>query len=604
MGGALMRRWTSAAPGATKERHDLPRGRAAHDGVVDDHQAAAADLFAQRAELHVDAALAHRLRWLDEGPAGVAVLDHALPVGQAAGLGIAGRGRGAGVGDRDDRVGVDRRLAGQRLAHPPPRLVEVATHEVRVRSGEVDELEDAEVLLRLGEADRARAAGLAEDDHLARLDLAHDLGADDVQGGRLGGDHPGLGLARDAAQDERPEAMRIADADDAVLVHDDQRVGARDLRQHGQQRGHDVVAGHIGEERREQLRVARATDALAAAGQAFEQLARVDQVAVVPDRHRPLGPQAIGRLGVLPEGRAGRRVAAVGDRQVAAQRWQAAFVEDLGDHAEVLVDHHALAVADGHAGRLLAAMLEREEGQRREAGRLLARGMDADDAAHRLRPPRRAPVAARTATRGRAPAASTSRASATPAPRSSAAPVARSPTRSMVSRWPPTRPSRRTGRPKLIALARQRLPRGRVDGHHDAARALAEEVDRWCRPDGDLQPGAEPRPDGALRERHGQAAAARRPGPRQAGRREPPPGATAGAPPRAPGRGPAARRPVRRRRAPRRPSPPARATPRRRGRSGRPPVGRRVTRRRSTSSSRPTMPIWAVGRMDPDEAAL
>ena len=72
----------------------------------------------------------------------------------------------------------------------------------------------------------------------------------------------------------------------------------------------------------------------------------------------------------------------MGDGEVAAQRWQAPLVEDLGDHAQVLVDHHALAVADGHAGRLLAAMLEGEERERGQPGRLLAGRVDADDAAH------------------------------------------------------------------------------------------------------------------------------------------------------------------------------------------------------------------------------
>ena len=48
-----------------------------------------------------------------------------------------------------------------------------------------------------------------------------------------------------------------------------------------------------------------------------EQLAGVDEVAVVADRERPPRPQAVRRLGVLPDRRAGRRVAAVGDRQAA-----------------------------------------------------------------------------------------------------------------------------------------------------------------------------------------------------------------------------------------------------------------------------------------------
>ena len=43
--------------------------------------------------------------------------------------------------------------------------------------------------------------------------------------------------------------------------------------------------------------------------------------------------------------------------QIAAQRLEASLVEDLVDEAKILVDHHAVAVADRDAGRLLATML-------------------------------------------------------------------------------------------------------------------------------------------------------------------------------------------------------------------------------------------------------
>ena len=93
----------------------------------------------------------------------------------------------------------------------------------------------------------------------------------------------------------------------------------------------------------------------------LEQVARVDEVAVVADGERPARPEPVGRLGVLPDRRAGRRVAAVGDRELAAQARQASLVEDRADHPEVLVEHQLLAVADRQPGRFLAAMLEREQ---------------------------------------------------------------------------------------------------------------------------------------------------------------------------------------------------------------------------------------------------
>ena len=99
----------------------------------------------------------------------------------------------------------------------------------------------------------------------------------------------------------------------------------------------------VGEERRQELRVGRRRQPGAAALELVEQLAGVDEVAVVADGERPARPEPERRLGVLPDRRAGRRVAAVGDREVAAERRQAPLVEDLGDHPEVLVEHEDLA---------------------------------------------------------------------------------------------------------------------------------------------------------------------------------------------------------------------------------------------------------------------
>ena len=52
---------------ARVEEHldDLPRRRAAHDRVVDDHEPLAGDLV-ERVELHPDPLLAHALLGLDE----------------------------------------------------------------------------------------------------------------------------------------------------------------------------------------------------------------------------------------------------------------------------------------------------------------------------------------------------------------------------------------------------------------------------------------------------------------------------------------------------------------------------------------------------------
>ena len=184
------------------------------------------------------------------------------------------------------------------------------------------------------------------------------------------------------AQHERPEAVRIAHPDDVLLVEDRQRVGALDHRQHPLQRLDRVARRIVRQERRQQLGVRGRGQARFAALEVREQLAGVDEVAVVADRDRPAVAQPEGRLGVLPDRGAGGGVAAVGNRQRAAQARQSALVENLGDEAELLIEHQLLAVADRYPGRLLAAVLEREDAERGDAGSIRPRDHRAEDAAH------------------------------------------------------------------------------------------------------------------------------------------------------------------------------------------------------------------------------
>ncbi len=91
----------------------------------------------------------------------------------------------AGLGHAHDDVGVDRRLLGQRLAHALAGAVDLAAVQHAVGSSEVHELEQAELgvdPLR-GERPQRPDAGGVDDDHLARLDLADEVRADDVEGG-------------------------------------------------------------------------------------------------------------------------------------------------------------------------------------------------------------------------------------------------------------------------------------------------------------------------------------------------------------------------------------------------------------------------------------
>src|SRR5664280_154106 len=136
-------------------------------------------------------------------------------------------------------------LAGELDSHLAPRLVEVDPLHVGIRAGEVDQLEDAECGRRGREADRDRRPARLEDDDLARLHVADVLGADDVEARRLRAQDPALCAVgvipeaerarlgrREPAQDERPEPVRVADADHPPLVEDHQAVGAARRRQH------------------------------------------------------------------------------------------------------------------------------------------------------------------------------------------------------------------------------------------------------------------------------------------------------------------------------------------------------------------------------------
>ena len=106
--------------GLAQHPHQRALGVAAHDRVVDDDQPLAADDVAQRVELEPDAELADRLRRLDERASDVGVLDQPEAVRDAGRLGVADRGRRAGLGHRDDQVGLDRMLAGPAGGRPRP----------------------------------------------------------------------------------------------------------------------------------------------------------------------------------------------------------------------------------------------------------------------------------------------------------------------------------------------------------------------------------------------------------------------------------------------------------------------------------------------------
>lgn len=141
------------------------------------------------------------------------------------------------------------------------------------------------------------------------------------------------------------------------------------------------------EERGEEVGVVGGRDAgrtaflLGEVGDHLRELRGVDQVAVVAERDGTVRGGAERRLGVLPHGGAGGRVAGVTDRDMTLERTERGLVEDLGDQAHVLEDEDLRAVADRDSRGFLASMLEGVEPEVSELGDLFTGSPDSEDAA-------------------------------------------------------------------------------------------------------------------------------------------------------------------------------------------------------------------------------
>ena len=203
-------------------------------------------------------------------------------------------------------------------------------------------------------------------DHLAGLDVAHALGADDVQRARLAGDAV---VVADLAEHERPQPGGVAEGDERVLRHQHGRERALQARDDLGDGVLDALGLVRGQQRGDDLRVRRRAEAQALLAQLGVQLDGVDEVAVVAERELA-AVGAVHGLGVVPAVGAGRRVAHMTDRDLAAERAQLLLVEDLVDETEVAQGHDVpAAICGGDAGGLLPAVLQcvqREVGEPRD----------------------------------------------------------------------------------------------------------------------------------------------------------------------------------------------------------------------------------------------
>ena len=173
-----------------------------------------------------------------------------------------------------------------------------------------------------GRAGRLREGAMALDavggdgDDFAVLDLAHELGADDVERAGLGGQH--IGRA-EAAEHERADADGIARADQHVVGETDERIGAFDLAQRLDEALDDAPALRAGHQVQDDLGVGGRLADGAGRDQLAPQGQGVGEVAVVGDG-KAAGVE-VGEQGlhVAQNGVAGGGIAVVAERDVALE---------------------------------------------------------------------------------------------------------------------------------------------------------------------------------------------------------------------------------------------------------------------------------------------
>ena len=196
---------------------------------------------------------------------------------------------------------------------------------------------------------------LIDDHYLPWLDVAHEPGVDQIQRAGLARQHPGV---INTAEAQGPESVGIANANQLVLGHDDQRVGALDA-----VKGSHEVVGLVAPVRLRQqvqndLTVNTRLEDRALGLEFLTELGSVGQVTVVRDGNLAAGAIDRERLGVAQVGRTRGRVARVADGDGAGHVMQDASLEDLRDQSHAFMGVELLAVGSDDARALLAAMLE------------------------------------------------------------------------------------------------------------------------------------------------------------------------------------------------------------------------------------------------------
>ncbi len=295
------------------------------------------------------------------------------------------------IGHRHHHVRRNGTLPRELDADPLARLVHPAPVEHAVRTREIDILEHAEPSRLRAERLDAPHPRIVDDHDLARIDVAHELRVHDVERARLARQHPRAGaasrLARraDPPQDQRPHPQRIAHPDQRVRRQRHQRVGAHHLLERVDQpvRHRRIEADR--DQVDEHLAVGARLEQTPPPDQRPAQRQRVGEVPVVRDREPAELEIRIQRLHVAVHRVAGGRVAIMSDRRMAGQRGDDPCVPVIVAHQpQPLVLMEPLAVERHDPGRLLAAVLQRMQPERRDRRRVRS-PPDPEDAAFLVR---------------------------------------------------------------------------------------------------------------------------------------------------------------------------------------------------------------------------
>src|SRR5205814_7723343 len=182
--------------------------------IIDEDDPLTFEIGAIGVVFEADAEMADLIGRLDKGTADIMVADDTELEGEA-GFGGVAEGRGhAGIGHRHDNVRFDRRFPRQFATDALARLIDAVSLDDAVRTREVDVLENAEPGRHIGKRPDAPDPAGADDDDLAGIDVAHEIGAEDVARARPGGDDP---AASAPAERQRAHPQRVPQPDDLVL---------------------------------------------------------------------------------------------------------------------------------------------------------------------------------------------------------------------------------------------------------------------------------------------------------------------------------------------------------------------------------------------------